>query len=582
MNTGNRRASESRGIVCRWSGGGLAVLAAVVLTLPSAPAAPAQQAYVKASNTGGFDWFGNSVAVSGDTMVVGAPYEDSNATGVNGTGFDLRTSFQSGAVYIFVRHEATWCQQAYLKPFNTGSNYSFGYSVAVSGNTVVVGAPGEASNATGVNGNGSDNSAQYSGAAYVFVRDGTNWSEQAYLKASNTGVEDNFGASVSLSGDTVVVGAYGEASNATGVNGDQSDNSARSGAAYVFGRSGTTWHQQAYLKASNTGFGDSFGWSVAVSGDTAIIGAPGEASNAIGVNGNQSDDSAISAGAAYVFVRNGTDWSQQAYLKASNTDIPDRYFADGFGYAVAISGDTAVIGARYEDSNSTGVNGIESDNGAKDSGAAYVFVRRGNDWTQQAYLKASNTEADDRFGETVAVSGDTIVIGADEEDSNATGINGSQIVNIAANSGAGYVFVRNGTNWAQQAYLKASNTQSYDYFGNSVALSGDTVVVAAYQEASNATGVNGNQSNDSVSSGAAYVFTGFGHGPRLALVPDSSGGQFIRFKGERDVTYRVQRAGSLDGPWDTLTTLTAPGSGLLEFHDTTAPHGQAFYRTAQP
>ena len=129
---------------------------------------------------------------------------------------------------------------------------------------------------------------------------------------------------MAVSGDTVVVGAIGEDSNATGVNGDQSDNSATdSGAAYVFVRSGTNWSQQAYLKASNTGAGDHFGISVAVSGDTVVVGAHGEDSNATGVNGNQSDNSAIDSGAAYVFVRSGTNWSQQAYLKASNTGADD-------------------------------------------------------------------------------------------------------------------------------------------------------------------------------------------------------------------------------------------------------------------
>jgi hypothetical protein len=168
---------------------------------------------------------------------------------------------------------------------------------------VVIGAVGEASNATGVDGNQSDNSASAAGAAYVFTRSGTTWSQQAYLKASNTEAGDLFGDSVAIDGDTVMVGAPYEASNATGVDGNQGDNSAyAAGAAYVFTRSGTTWSQQAYLKASNTGAGDLFGYSVAIDGDTVVIGAYGEASNATGVDGNQGDNSALNAGAAYVFV----------------------------------------------------------------------------------------------------------------------------------------------------------------------------------------------------------------------------------------------------------------------------------------
>jgi len=401
-------------------------------------------------------------------------------------------------------------QQAYLKASNTGQSDQFAHAVAVSGDTVVVGAQYENSNATGVNGNHSTNSAPDSGAAYVFVRSGSTWVQQAYLKASNTGAGDRFGYAVAVSDDTVVVGAVLEASDATGVNGNQSNNNAiDSGAAYVFVRNGTNWSQQAYLKASNTGASDLFGDSLAVSGDTVVVSAFQEASNATGVNGNQSDNSAFGSGAAYVFVRTGTNWSQQAYLKASNTEAGDRFFY------VTVSGDTIVVGAHQEDSNATGVNGNQSDNSATNSGAAYVFVRNGTNWSQQAYLKAPNTGVDDRFGWAVSVSDDTVVVGAHFEDSNATGVNGNQSDNSATDSGAAYVFVRSGTNWSQQAYLKASNTGAGDEFGGgpgnspgtSVAVSGETVVIGASFEASNATGVNGDGSNNSAfRSGAAYIF----------------------------------------------------------------------------
>jgi uncharacterized repeat protein (TIGR01451 family) len=396
-----------------------------------------------------------------------------------------------------------WVQQAYLKASNTGANDNFGWSVAISGDTVIVGAPGEDSNATGVDGNQTSNSSLTSGAAYVFVRSGSSWSQQAYLKASNTGADDQFGSSVAISGDTVVVGAHREDSIATGVDGNQADNSAsNSGAAYVFVRSGTTWSQQAYLKASNTGAGDQFGFGVTISGDTVVVGAYGENSNATGVDGNQFDNSATLSGAAYVFVRSGSTWSQQAYLKASNAEADDQ-----FGYSVAISGDTVVVSALSEDSSATGVDGNQADNSASDSGAAYVFVRSGSSWSQQAYLKASNTEANDQFGLNVAISGDTAVVGAYGEDSNATGVDGNQTDNSTSLSGAAYVFARSGSTWSQQAYLKASNTGASDFFGNSVAISGDIVMVGAPFEDSNATGVDGDQSDNSASnSGAAYVF----------------------------------------------------------------------------
>ncbi len=475
----------------------------------------AQQAYLKASNTGAADWFGFSVAVSGDTVVVGARGEASAATGVNGNQAD-NSAGQSGAAYVFVRSGASWSQQAYLKASNTNAGDSFGTSVAISGDTVVVGVPNEDSAATGVNGNQADNSAGSAGAAYVFVRSGTSWSQQAYLKASNTGAGDRFGSSVAVSGDTVVVGVPNEDSAATGVNGNQADNSAPlAGAAYVFVRGGTSWSQQAYLKASNTNEADLFGDSIAISGDTVVVGAFGEDSAATGVNGNQADDSATGAGAAYVFVRSGASWSQQAYLKASNTNELVE-----FSRSVAISGDTVVVSAYLEGSAATGVNGNQFDNSLADAGAAYVFVRSGSSWSQQAYLKASNTNATDYFGWSVAISGDTVVVGAFGESSAATGVNGNQSDNSATDAGAAYVFVRSGTRWSQQAYLKAANTNATDYFGWSAAISGDTVVVGSWREASSATGVNGNQSDNSTfAAGAAYVFD-LDAAPQAALCLD--------------------------------------------------------------
>jgi hypothetical protein len=565
--------------ICLQVGYWPAALATVVLALPVDSAVPAQKAYLKASNTDAGDFFGFAVAVSGNTVVVGAHMEDSGAVGVNGDQ-ESDAASGAGAVFVFVQDGTNWLQEAYLKPSNTGALDAFGYSVAISGDTIVVGAREEDSNATGVNGNGANNSALSSGAAYVFVRSGTNWTQQAYLKASNTGAGDNFGQSVSISSDTIVVGARGEKSNATGVNGNQVDDSLLlAGAAYVFVRSGTNWTQQAYLKASNTGSVDFFGESVSVSIDTIIIAAPGESSNATGVNGNQIDNSAASAGAAYVFVRNGGSWSQQAYLKASNTGAGDL-----FGRWVGVSGDTAIVGAIGEASNSMGVNGNQSDNSTTNAGAAYVFVRNGTTWRQQAYLKASNPGASNEFGIRVAISGDMAVVAAHQESNGATGVNGNQQDKTIPNSGAAYVYVRFGTNWVQQAYLKASNCDTNDFFGRSVALTEGTVVVGAWGESSNATGANGSQSdNSALQSGAAYIFTGFcSTCPHLAIDRDGSSGYFICFSGAPNATYRLQRAPSVTGPWDIIAELTAPASGLLEFHDTTAPPAQTFYRTAQP
>src|SRR5260221_608016 len=276
-----------------------ALLMTAGLSWSAASAAPSQQAYLKASNTDPGDSFGGSVAVSGNTMVVAAPSECSNATGVNGNQND-NSAGSSGAAYVFVRSASGWSQQAYLKASNSGGPGYFGGSVSVSRDTVVVGAGGEGSSATGVNGSQNDTNAPYAGAAYVFVRSGTNWTQQAYLKASNSGSNNYFGGAVSISGDTVAIGANGEPSNATGVNGNQSDKSAlNSGAAYVFVRRGTNWSQEAYLKASNTEAEDLFGLSISISGDIVAIGATGESSNPTGGNGSQNNHNARKAGDAY-------------------------------------------------------------------------------------------------------------------------------------------------------------------------------------------------------------------------------------------------------------------------------------------
>ena len=473
-----------------------------VYTLTVTRGLAGQEAYVKASNTDAFDDFGHDVAIDGDTLVVGALAEDSEATGINGNqGSNAKEN--SGAAYVFVRSGSVWSQQAYLKAANTDMGDLFGSTVAIAGDTVVVGASYEGSKATGIGGDQGDNSAPESGAAYVFVRNGTTWSQQAYLKAANANAGDHFGSSVAIDGDTVVVGASGTYSMATGIDGNQGDNSKEdSGAAYVFVRTGTVWSQQAYFKASNTDAGDAFGQSVAIAGDTVVVGAWNEDSKATGVDGNQGDNSAPDSGAAYVFVRHGQVWNQQAYLKASNA-------AAGclFGVSVGIAGDTVVVGAHWEDGSAVGVDGNQGDNLVPDSGAAYVFVRSGTTWSQQAYLKASNAAAGDWFGGAVAIAGDTVVVGAWREDGQATGIDGELGAGLAPDSGAAYVFVRSGTTWSQQAYLKASNTTANDWFGWSVGIAGDTVVIGAPLEDSKATGIGGDQGDKSAgNSGAVYIF----------------------------------------------------------------------------
>jgi cadherin-like protein/FG-GAP repeat protein/fibronectin type III domain protein len=394
-------------------------------------------------------------------------------------------------------------KQAYIKSSNTGTNNNFAQGVALYGDTLAVSAANEASNATGIGGDQHNENAPNSGAVYVFLRTGATWTQQAYIKSSNTGTNDCFGSSVALYGDTLVVGAYRESSIATGIGGDESNNDAPySGAVYVFTRdTHNVWTQQAYIKSSNTGTYDFFGYNVAISGDTLAVGAIGEDSNATGVDGDQLNDYASESGAVYVYSRAGTTWTQQAYIKGSNMRG-----GNYFGNSLALSADTLAVGAYHESSNATGINGDELNNNASYSGAVHVFTRTGTTWTKQAFVKASNTDPDDNFGQSVALSGDTLAVGAVGESSNARGVGGDEANNDAPSSGAVYVFTRTGSTWTQQAYIKSSNTDTNDNFGSTIALSGDTLAVGARGEASNATGINGNElNNDAPGSGAVYV-----------------------------------------------------------------------------
>lgn len=506
----------------------------------------AQRAYVKASNSGAGDWFGYSVALSGDTLAVGA-YQEAGAVGgiVRGSPDDGQAGDGapfSGAVYVFVRDESgAWSQQAYIKGVRTrtGTFDNFGASVALSGDTLAVGAPFENSAATGVTLPGRIRSIETgdvavdSGAVYVFVRDGLgNWSQQAYIKASNTGENDAFGLSVALWGDTLAVGAVNEDGSVSGIlrggpgSAETGDGLPDSGAVYMFARDGAgNWSQQAYIKASNAGADDWFGWSVALWGDTLVVGALNESSALTGIlagspSNLETGDGAGLSGAVYVFARDGAgDWSQQAYIKASNTGEND-----WFGWSVALWADGLAVGAASEDGAAAGVisgspGNADTGDGAVDSGAVYVFTRDGTGgWNQQAYIKASNPGEDDFFGWSVALWQDRLAVGAVWEDGAAARIlSGSPghdaTGDDAFNSGAVYVFARDGLgNWSQQAYVKASNTGDFDEFGYSVALLDDALAVGAPFEAGAVSGVVfGSPASDetgdgATTSGAVYVF----------------------------------------------------------------------------
>jgi hypothetical protein len=497
-----------------------------------------QLAYLKGSNTEAGDHFGcggvldghagYGAAISGDgnTVAIGAPHESGGSSGVNGNQND-NSVYGSGAVYVFVRSGGgQWSQQAYVKPSNPQMSAEFGHAVVLSadGNTLAVSAYWEASKATGINGDQHDESIPQSGAVYVFTRTGTRWTQQAYIKASNTGEAgtadrfgdgDQFGVSLTISddGSTIAAGAISEDSNAPGINGDQTNNSATSaGAVYVFTRTGSTWAQQAYIKASNPDAADMFGYSVSLNadGNTLAVGSYDEGGSSRTINGPP-DNMRRGAGAVYMFTRSGTTWTQQAYIHASNAEA-----GDSFGVNVVLSddGNTLLASSLDEDCLGTGVNpqGCDNDRAAdRSAGAAYVFVRAGGMWSEQAFLKASNSGANDWFGSRAALSGDgnTAALGASLEDSSGRGLNGKQDDDKASESGAVYFFTRTGTTWSQQAYVKSSNSEPFDEFGGAVALSRDgrTMIATAHSEDGGAHGVGGNLAdNSSEEAGAAYVF----------------------------------------------------------------------------
>jgi hypothetical protein len=447
-------------------------------------------------------------------------------------------------------------QVAYIKASNAEAQDHFacgggnqghtGTSISLSGdaNTMAIGAPFESGGAAGVNGNQSDNSVYASGAVYVYVRQGDAWTQQAYVKASNPGLNSHFGSSVVLSrdGNTMAVAAHWEASAATGINGNQKDDSIpQAGAAYIFTRTGTTWTQQAYIKASNTGKkdegdvlgdGDQFGFSIALSGDgnTLAVGAITEDGAAKQINGNQNDDSAQSAGAVYVFARTGSTWTQQAYVKSSTQVAGDLL---GFSVALSFDGNTLAAAAFDEDGSGRGIN-LSYDNRSISSGALYIFTRQNGAWSQQAYIKGSKGETSDGFGFATAISddGNTVAVGSGDEACLTPGIDPPGCADDAppgrgANIwvGAAYVFVRNGTTWSEQTFIKAPNARPYNSFGVRLDLSGDgnTLAVSSYLEDNAGRGVRPpmvqqfliqaifnawrEHRNEAEESGAAYLFT---------------------------------------------------------------------------
>ncbi len=339
-------------------------------------------------------------------------------TVVVGTPFDDDNGLESGSVYVFVHSGGSWSQQAKLIASDGAENDHFGFSVSIDGDTVVIGAEGDDGGR---------------GSAYVFVRSGMTWSEQAKLTASDGATNDKFGVGVAVQEDRAVVGAKFD-----------DDNQIDSGSVYVFDRSGTTWSQSQKLTVPDSVIAHQFGEKVAIDGDRFVASAIGDANN---------------AGSVYVFVYSGGSWSQEAKLTASDASALDE-----FGFSVSIDGDSLAVGSHYDNNE----------------GSVYVFDRSGGSWVQQARLFSVSGTGEDRFGQSVDIEGDRLVVGEMLDDDNGT------------NSGSAYVFVRSEGTWSEEYRLFMNDGGENDRFGEWVTLSSDRVVI-------------GSKTHEE-SRGSAYVF----------------------------------------------------------------------------
>ncbi len=441
------------------------------------------------------DWFGLSVAVEGDTAVVGT---------WDGDGLVV----DSGSAYVFARNGTPWTQEAELLASDGNQGDHFGKVVAISGDTIVVGASANT---------------PVQGAAYVFVRSGSSWVEQQKLLPASPSYVLSFGWSVAIEGDVVVVGAR-SSHHRTPLN-----TNCEAGSAHVFVRNGSTWIEQQALLASDAACPDHFGESVAISGSRILVGA------------EWGSGVAPESGSVYVFQRIEGTWIQKQELFASDGEFDDR-----FGYSVAVSGDMALVGAWKDDH-------VCPSDPTCDSGAAYAFYFDGVTWLQEQKLRASNARRDDSFGRNVAFDGGRAVVGAPLTDR-------ADPSDPDCISGSAYLFDFDGHRWNEAQEVWAGDAECSDLFGRDVAISGDTVLAGSYL----------NHVSTS-SPGAAYVFrtpaalSSFRNGganPASYAVtsPPVLGGTF---EGTVDLAGTSGHALALLVGYSSPLTLTLPGGQTL-------------------
>lgn len=411
-----------------------------------------------ATDRGANDWFGYSVSISGDYAIVGAKQEDHNASG--GQFLD-----KAGAAYILKNNSGTWTVVQKIVAPDRAANDEFGASVAISGDYAIVGAPRKNIQV------GFDMEA-YAGAGYLFRNKSGTWSLVGKLVAEEPKFGDEFGYSVAITDKYAIVGAPNDDLPVSG--GLPQSNQ---GSAQIYKRDSTKWSFDQTITGGYGANGNRFGWSVGISGDYAIVGEP--------LDGTTAPVNYGKSGSAYIFIRGSSGtWKQSAKINAS-----DKAAGDEFGNSVAISGDYAIVGAMLEDHNASGGSNLGS------AGSAYIFKRNGNNWTQAKKIVASDRAAGDMFGASVSISGDYAMVGAYNQDKDKTG------GNTLADAGSAYIFKNTAGNWAQANKIVASDRGGSDLFGYSVAISGDYAIAGAYSENENEAG-----GNTLAAAGSSYIF----------------------------------------------------------------------------
>ncbi|MEE9130465.1 MAG: FG-GAP repeat protein [Phycisphaerales bacterium] len=423
---------------CIWS---LLALPAALVTAVHGQVVPCEMQKLTASDADMLDLFGNAVSVSGDVAIIGAWNDDGPF------------AFAWGSAYLFRLIDGTWVEEQKITPSDANEQDRFGHTVAISGDVAVVGSP--------MNDDACpppDNTFCDSGSAYVFRYENGSWTEEQKLIAFDDEAVDQYGISVSVSGEIIVIGAPWQDEACGGGSG------CNAGAAYVYRFTGTTWELDQKLMASDADFSDVFGLAVSVSGNTILVGAP------------RDNDDGPNSGSAYVFQFDGDNWNEVQKLTASDADVSDE-----FGWGVSISGDLAIVGAGLDDTACP-------ENVSCNSGSAYVFRFDGKQWVEEQKLEAPDMAQGDQLGRSVSIDGDAAIVGSRWNDDLCP-------KDPDCNSGAAYLFRYDGNEWTLQQKLTPHDAAPVDLFGSAVALNGTSVIVGSEGD-----------DDDGTASGSAYFY----------------------------------------------------------------------------